>query len=216
MPDCFIVAGPPRSGTSLIAGFMHRLGVRMGSSSNFLPANKDNPTGYYEDVNFVFLNDSILERAGGSVWSPPSRSQILNAGKIQNLQDQIDYQISKKTGDGPWGWKDPRNCITLPIYLNHCKPSVVVCHRDSRLIAESITEMNPGLSHQQAFDIASEYYERLIGVIRTEGIPHTIMYHELTLMDPDEAISQLLNFTGVERNDDRVENCLEFVVPPCR
>jgi hypothetical protein len=214
MTEPFIVAGPPRSGTSLVAGLLHRLGVNMGNEKSFLPANADNPTGYYEDSHFVFLNDAILSRADGTVWAPPPRSRIKAAGK--HFSDEITRRLGSRESELPWGWKDPRNCLTLECYLSHCKPKVVVCNRDPLLIAESITKMNDSMDHQTAFNIATEYFERLISVIRTEGVECLIMHHELVIMEPRSAVSELLKFTGVEVDSDIVQNAVEFVIPSCR
>ncbi len=56
MPTCYVVAGPPRSGTSLTAGLLHRLGVSMGS--RLLPADTMNPKGFFVDLDF----EEILSR----------------------------------------------------------------------------------------------------------------------------------------------------------
>lgn len=56
MPTCYVVAGPPRSGTSLTAGLLHRLGISMGS--RLLPADAMNPKGFFVDLDF----EEILSR----------------------------------------------------------------------------------------------------------------------------------------------------------
>jgi len=212
----FIVAGPPRSGTSLIAGLLHRLGVSMGSEEDLFPANADNPTGYYEDINFVFLNDAILSEAGGSVWSPPTQGRIRHAASDTSIIARMKYFLKDREREEPWGWKDPRNCLTIRSYLDHCSPRIIVCNRDPVLIAESMVEFNGELSQDEAFNLATEYFERIIGVIRTENLPYLIMHHELTLMEPRSAVSELLKFTGLDADHDIIQNAVEFVIPSCR
>ncbi len=213
--DCFIVAGPPRSGTSLIAGLLHRLGVSMGDEAKFIPANEHNSSGYFEDGDFVFLNDEILSGAGGSVWNPPKSTRI--RAQVEACSDRARYLIQQRTArDKFWGWKDPRNCLTLDVYREFCKPAVIVCNRDPNLSAESIKTMNPAISLERAHQLSCEYYERIIGCIRTESMPHLIMHHEITLMDPATAIQDLIKFTGIERDQSRVEYALDFVREGCR
>jgi len=188
----------------------------MGSESGFLPANENNPTGYYEDSNFVFLNDAIIEKAGGTVWNPPSRNQVNNIIANPNLSARLQYLLQQREREEPWGWKDPRNCITVHAYLEHCNPGIIVCNRDPVLIAESMMLFNEGLEHKEAFNLATEYYERIIGAIRSEDLPYLIMHHELTLMDPQAAVSELMKFARVESHPDLIQDAIEFVVPPCR
>src|SRR5689334_14926006 len=56
-----IVTGMHRSGTSLTASLLSAAGVNMGG--NLLPADAHNPDGYFEDVEFLELNRTILQQA---------------------------------------------------------------------------------------------------------------------------------------------------------
>lgn len=49
-----LVVGTGRSGTSLVGGILHKLGVSMGMS--FTPITGDNPRGTFEEANFFGLN----------------------------------------------------------------------------------------------------------------------------------------------------------------
>ena len=66
----FVVLGMHRSGTSLTAGGLEKIGIDMGD--NQLGANQWNPLGHFENVDFVGLNDRILNTAGGNWLDPPS------------------------------------------------------------------------------------------------------------------------------------------------
>lgn len=48
LPTMVAVVGPNRSGTSCVAGVIHKLGVSMGNS--FIPTTWHNPKGYYEET----------------------------------------------------------------------------------------------------------------------------------------------------------------------
>lgn len=209
MNECFIVAGPPRSGTSLIAGVLHKLGICMGVESEFLRANANNPSGYYEDSQMVFLNDAILEAAGGTVWTPPPQDRIGQAAS--QYLDRLKFLLDKRSENGKWGWKDPRNCLTLEAYLPHCNPKVIICYRNMDDTARSILSLNTGINNKEAFDLATEYYDRLITTVRNHDLPHLILYHEITLGEPDEAITALLKFCGAERDFNMIQNAKEFI-----
>ena len=53
------VIGTGRSGTSTVARLLHdNFDINMGD--NFRPANDDNPSGFYEDLDLKRLNDRML------------------------------------------------------------------------------------------------------------------------------------------------------------
>ena len=44
-----LIAGMHRSGTSMVAELLYRCGLALGAEDQlFLPANEDNPAGYWE------------------------------------------------------------------------------------------------------------------------------------------------------------------------
>ena len=112
-----VVFGMYRSGTSAVAGMLRALGVNMGSI--FLEPNVANPRGYWEDLDMVGLNVSLLRVAGGNWLDPPLGRHIANAH--QHLAGQMGRMMLakvKRAEGAPWGWKDPRNCLTLHAWHN--------------------------------------------------------------------------------------------------
>ena len=59
-----VVLGMHRSGTSAVAGCLHRLGVDFGP--RLMPATEANARGYYEHIDIVNLHDRLLLALGGS------------------------------------------------------------------------------------------------------------------------------------------------------
>ena len=59
-PGSVIVAGMHRSGTSLTAGLLARLGIDMGR--DLVPADRANPRGYFEDVELVRFHQRMFAR----------------------------------------------------------------------------------------------------------------------------------------------------------
>ncbi|VAX22351.1 hypothetical protein MNBD_NITROSPINAE02-1403 [hydrothermal vent metagenome] len=122
-----IIIGMHRSGTTMIAGMLARLGLFTGWRLD---------GGNSESVFFTKNNESILS-AGGCRWdSPDSFKHVLNrAESVELLAESMRRRLSSPASfiylgikmlltrrsifniDSPWGWKDPRNTITLPIWL---------------------------------------------------------------------------------------------------
>lgn len=130
-----IVLGMHRSGTSLVASILHRLGVFMGAWRD----------SHFESKFFQRINIAILNALGGN-WEHPSI--VESALDDQWLQDWLSAEIMRRLrGIGTaaylgvkyarsrnlfnlgcaWGWKDPRNTILLPLWLR-CFPNARIVH----------------------------------------------------------------------------------------
>jgi hypothetical protein len=138
-----IVLGMHRSGTSLLSGCLHLLGVNLGKT--LVPPDKSDEAGYFENQGIVLIHD-ILFRDLGCRWD-----------MIGNLPDgwldgKAALQAEKKLmslierellGDRPWAVKDPRICRLMPLWkriLDRMKilPSFVVLVRHPFEVAKSL------------------------------------------------------------------------------
>ena len=66
-----VILGMHKSGTSMVAGVLEKLGVNMGKE--LLGPHWSNPLGHFENVKFVNLDERILKEAKGSWNNPPKR-----------------------------------------------------------------------------------------------------------------------------------------------
>lgn len=129
-----VVAGMHRSGTSLLAKYFSRCGVDMGDE--FLPANRDNPEGFFEDTSFVSLHESILA-ANGTNWT-------LEGACDQPLVDNrfrkpaIDI-ARRQRGSALWGWKDPRTVLFLEFWAELLPDAVFIfVYREPAKVIQSL------------------------------------------------------------------------------
>lgn len=136
LPPPLIVIGMHRSGTSLVAAMLAALGVFMGPECCLDPGEERGGVsearllnGYAEAVDFRNLNDGMLSRAGAAwdgiepflqrrersqfAWSSVCLLQVATFGCLQSRY----LRPLPKAFRGPWGWKDPRNSLTLPYWL---------------------------------------------------------------------------------------------------
>src|SRR5450759_4073672 len=118
-PLRLIVTGMHRSGTSLVASLLAAWNVRMGD--RLLPADRGNPTGYFEDVDFLELNRRILvactpEEDGHRDWGW-TESEVFDAGQLPAYRDAAAALVVARDRVGrPWGWKDPRTSMLLDFW----------------------------------------------------------------------------------------------------
>jgi len=156
----FIVLGMHRSGTSLIAKALENE-IHMGD--DFLAGNIFNPKGYFENKEFVQLNDRILGAAGGSWENPPSEKSILSVGF--RYQNEIKSIINKHSNHDMWGWKDPRTTLTIKLYLPYLSnPHFIACFRDPREVVKSLANRGD-LNELEATLLVEEYNSRLLNFL---------------------------------------------------
>lgn len=122
-----IIAGMHRSGTTLVARLLESFDL-------FLGAYKDENC---ESHFFRTINDWILRISGGAWDNPGSIERVLNNDAVRrivihHIRNNLNfyhivqysgpkhYRKFRRNTGAPflWGWKDPRNSVTLPIWLD--------------------------------------------------------------------------------------------------
>ncbi len=161
----YIIIGMHRSGTSLLAKVLEKGGVFMG-------VIKDHN---YEAMHFLSLNQQILWGAGGNWLEPvipekkhwkalPPKELYHEHFKLNGRLQRLRYSLFPQ----PWGWKDPRNTFTLPMWLE-LFPQARVIHllRDREAVALSLKKRNnvPGEVHDPRLsdlDFNRELWEKYV------------------------------------------------------
>lgn len=119
-----LIIGSHRSGTSILTQSIQRMGLFLGWR------HEDNS----EAIFFLTLNEWLLRQAGTG-WDRPTAihdliddtrlMRLVRCYLVQRLKSLARYQYLGKRAfsgqtlfdvEGPWGWKDPRNTFTLPIW----------------------------------------------------------------------------------------------------
>jgi len=118
-----LVIGMHRSGTRLLAEILDKLGVFMGADRQ----------ADSESVTFMLINEGILHQCG-AFWSEPMSAHFVLAqpefqehiaasaretlaAQLPNYLGQSGLRPGSTAGEmPPFGWKDPRNTFTLPVW----------------------------------------------------------------------------------------------------
>jgi len=147
----------------MIANILHECGLDLGSAEDLLPGNTGNPEGYWESRSFLRLNDAILKALGGS-WDQPSPDSLgwENGPAIDRFRSQARKLARRFRGREPWGWKDPRNCLTLPLWRSVVPDlKVLICVRNPLAVAESLRARD-GVPFADTFDLWLTYNRRVL------------------------------------------------------
>jgi hypothetical protein len=122
-----IIIGMHRSGTGMLAFLLEKLGLFVGKKK------EENNEAWF----FLRINRWLLRQCGGAWDYPqPCRQLILNSELRANAADYIRFLMESfyvisflgwqkylfyrtlQNLDISWGWKDPRNTFTLPLWLD--------------------------------------------------------------------------------------------------
>src|SRR5215472_4432307 len=156
------VAGAHRSGTSMLTRLLHCCGLELGPESELMPPQADNPEGFWEHLGFVALNDQVLSELGGAWDLPPAANEDFRNTRLDPLRLKARLLIEQFESANVWGWKDPRNSLTLPFWqqlLPRLKTLVVV--RNPLEVAHSMGERN-GTSYSFGLRLWEIYNRRLV------------------------------------------------------
>lgn len=135
-----------RSGTSLVCQLLHESGFDFGSEEQFYPTDRWNIRGYFELRPIVDLNSKLI------TGIPKTRSRlhsILSQCVYMTMPERISIErrsgryaeeLNRLAADcAGLAVKDPRFCLTLPVWLNHCEvEKIIVCIRHPAKVARSL------------------------------------------------------------------------------
>ena len=133
MANPVVVVGMHSSGTSLVSRILDDCGVMMGKD-----LQED-----HESIFFISLNEWIYGNAGASWERPGALSELTNLPPaMESVEEYIRKRLSSRSSrkysgkplknglfdmDERWGWKDPRNGPTLPLWRS-IWPDMKVIH----------------------------------------------------------------------------------------
>lgn len=170
MSQALIIAGMHRSGTSLVAELFRMAGVSMGD--RLLPADNQNPRGYFEDTDFLALHREMVSAAcsqddeGWHDWGWTA-TETLHAEAWDRYEARARKLAEDRAAVHPvWGWKEPRTSLLLDFWHGILPNAVYVfVVREPWAVADSVRKL-PAEIFNKSPDIApriwSFYNRRLL------------------------------------------------------
>lgn len=193
-----------RSGTSAVCRVLNLLGADLGPGDDLL-RDYDNPAGHWESRALVACNDRILGAYGRSWDFPP----WLTPGweheeRATALLPDLSATFASVYGDRPWAWKDPRTCLTLPLWRRVLGGRVVVVlvQRDPRAVVASLRRRD-GIPTLYGVGLWHRYTRA--AVVGSTGLPVLNVPFERLVADPPAEVERLgadLCDLGVELRGD--------------
>jgi GT2 family glycosyltransferase len=193
------IAGAHRSGTSMLAKLLHNCGLYLGPEDQLMPAQADNPDGFWEHLGFVALNDELLNELGGAWDLPPKPNENFKHPRLDPLRMKARLLIEGFASASAWGWKDPRNSLTLPFWrglLSKLKTVIIV--RNPLEVAYSMRERN-GTSYSFGLRLWEIYNRRVIETASKRE--RLVTHYDLFFEDAASELRRIARFAGLPDAD---------------
>ncbi len=194
------IAGAHRSGTSMLARLLRRCGLYLGPESDLMPAAEDNPDGFWEHLRFVRLNDELLNAVGAAWDLPPRDKQAFASTDLQPMRIKARLLLEEFAGHAVWGWKDPRNCLTLPFWQSLLPDlRTVIIVRNPLEVAYSMNKRN-GTSYALGLRLWEIYNRRLLA--ETDPQKRLLTSYAAFFEDPRAELRKIADFAGLQDSAD--------------
>jgi len=195
MPTVVSVVGPPRSGTSCIAGLLHHLGIAMGE--HFSPPTHINPTGFFEALR-------LREICLATINSPE---------RVQRLRQWAMHRAQR--GSALIGGKHPALCGFVPEMVAAWPQLKVIAVE--RPVAEIVASMERATWYGMNRREMESHVRKLIFSRDLDldlwGPARLSLHYGDVLADPAAAIRRIVAFTGAAPSQAQIESAVKFVDP---
>jgi len=192
----------------MTAGVLQKLGINMGE--DLKEKRPPNPLGYYENVEFIDLNNKILKEAGGDWRNPPAEEKILK--QQEKFEDDIKKLI-KRHKDESWGWKDPRNSLTIKLYTPYIdNPYFIVCHRKEQAIARSLYDRE-GINRDKSIRLKKIYEDRINKFFKENDYSRLDIYYEDVLDQSRKNLERIIDFLKLNPQKRQKKEAENFIMP---
>jgi hypothetical protein len=182
-----------RSGTSAVARGLAPLSVYLGD--DFLDAQPENPTGYWEDKGIVERNERVL-KALNLRWDDarPIAPHEFERDRVETIRrETLRYLRRRFTRHRLWGFKDPRTIRLLPFWervLHDARVDdlyLLVIRNPSSVAASLFTRQRMELESAQRLWLAHivPFLDRLAGK------PLAVVDYDLLMLEPCRQLDRI-------------------------
>ncbi len=198
----------------MITRLLNLSGVYLGAEHDMIPPlADDNPDGYWEHLPLADLNNDLLAALGGSWDRPPSLTAGWEkAAALDPFRERARTVFTTLQEQPDWGWKNPRNCLTLPFWLDLMPDLQLVCPVRNPL--EVAASMSTGTPHRTlrpdaALGLWIAYHEALLGVVRPDQI--IVTHYDAYFYDPAAELRRVLDRLSISVSHTQIQSACQSV-----
>ena len=179
----------------MLTRLLHACGLYLGKRNELMPPQADNPDGFWEHLGFVALNDELLNALGGAWDLPPKAGESFTGPAFDQLRLKARLLIEGFDSAHVWGWKDPRNSLTLTFWhdlVPGLKTLIMV--RNPLEVAYSMRERN-GTSYAFGLRLWEIYNRRLVEAASKHE--RLVTHYDLFFENAEKELRRITNFIGL-------------------
>ncbi|HVA03632.1 MAG TPA: sulfotransferase [Acidimicrobiales bacterium] len=187
-----VLLGMHRSGTSAVSRILNLLGADVGPESDLL-TEYDNPAGHWENKALMACNDRILAAFGRSWDFPPWLTPGWEySARASSLLPELAETFEAVYRSDPWVWKDPRTCLTFPLWRRvlGSEARVVIVWRDPGSVVTSVRRRD-GIPSLYTVGLWLRYVRA--SVAAAAGLPVVCLRFEDLVESPTAAVQRLVD-----------------------
>lgn len=198
----------------MITQLLNRSGLYLGPVNEMMPPHAtDNPNGYWENLQFIRINDAILEKLGGSWDRPPVQHASWWKDPIFDaLRNDATTLIGEFEQFEHWGWKDPRTSLTLPFWQDLVGDlKTVICVRHPLEVAFSLSRggATRSIYSRDALQLWLTYYERIwTWLPLSKGV---VTHLDSYFFDPTAELKRVLDHLDLEGHAETPESAVRGI-----
>src|SRR5947207_5287138 len=191
----------------MLTRLLHKCGLELGPESELMPPQADNPDGFWENLRFVAINDEVLNELGAAWDLPPTISANFKDPSLEPMRIKARTLIAEFDSHKGWGWKDPRNSLTLPFWHDLLPGlQLVIIVRNPLEAAYSMRKRN-GTSYAFALRLWEIYNRRLIEAASKHE--RLVTHYDLFFENAEKELKRIGNFVGLP--DAKIRSAAELV-----
>src|SRR5204862_8228793 len=133
--------------------------------------------------------------AGGAWDNPPDfPPRAVDDPRVAHLVGAATEAIARLSEHEPWGFKDPRTCLTAAYWLDLCPDlRFVICVRNPLEVALSLKRRNQN-SYSLGLRLWERHYATVLDLVPRER--RIITHYDTFFIDPEGEIQRLARFAG--------------------
>ena len=206
-----VVLTQRRSGSSMLSGVLHKLGVPMGIDEKELQHTSDrNEWGFWEDLEIVRLSEDIIKYTRDNPQVSFARLEV-------EFEDRIKEVIDSRNNNDIWGYKDVNQLQTLRMFRKHLRnPHIIGLLRNPLDIALSLQDWRKKYQKvdvhiYQCLDAVFSQYSLLMQNLKSMSNRVLLMSYERMKEDPDKAVKDIIDFLELTPTEEQIKDAKDHI-----
>lgn len=190
----------------MVTGMLARCGLQVGPAHELLGPSSENPTGYFERRANVLVDDAVLDVLGLAWDHVPERPPAgwVQDPRLELLLQQARQIVQTYPADAPWGFKDPRASLLLPMWEHVAERrfACVVCVRNPLDVAASLARRG-GMSARLAMQLWEQYTDSALELARERM--HVVTHYDAYFEDARAELERVCGAIGLEPSAEQLD-----------